>query len=302
MESAFLTPAPPHATAEILAAAAARGQATASHAAAPPSSARAHAAPRCTHAALIERPNFVALEPALPTPAATHATTETRAAAAACDFATASHAAAPPPSAHALAAPRRMPTDSADESADEETATADQGNDGEHNPRGAKDAQTKGAEAGAAAAASSDEDIEAVMDPKGILGPMDGRNNAALLRRTGSPTRADPGWAERSPPDGIERVAGVHGAIILCKRRRAGDADHETPPLAGHQDDDDPGWTDRAILEMEAELEEYEEHIERPPCLEAELEATMSHRQGRFQMRRQHANRRSHNYDYGDPF
>jgi hypothetical protein len=53
---------------------------------------------------------------------------------------------------------------------------------------------------------------------------------------------------------------------------------------------------------MEAELEEYEEHIERPPCLEAELEAAMSHRQGRFHMRRQHANRRSQNYDYGDPF
>jgi hypothetical protein len=62
METAFLTPAPPHATAEIRAAAAARGQATAPHAAAPPSSARAHAAPRCTHAALIERPNIVALE------------------------------------------------------------------------------------------------------------------------------------------------------------------------------------------------------------------------------------------------
>jgi hypothetical protein len=44
MESAFLTPAQPHATAEILAAAAARGQATASHAAAPPSSARAQSA------------------------------------------------------------------------------------------------------------------------------------------------------------------------------------------------------------------------------------------------------------------
>ena len=44
MESAFLTPAPPHATAEIRAAAAARGQANASHdAAAPPPSTRARA-------------------------------------------------------------------------------------------------------------------------------------------------------------------------------------------------------------------------------------------------------------------
>ena len=240
------------------------------------------------------------MESAFLTPAPTHATTETRAAAAACDFATASHAAAPPPSAHALAAPRRMPTDSADESADEETATADQGNDGEHNPRGAKDAQTKGAEAGAAADALSDEDIEAVIDPKGILGHTDGRYNEALLRRAGSPTRADPGWAERPPPDGYQRVA---GAVILCKRRRAGDASHETPPPADYDQDadDDSSWA-QAVLEMEAELEEYEEHIERPPCLEAELEATMSHRQGRLHMRRQHANRRSHNYDYGDPF
>ena len=42
METAFLTPAPPHATAEIRAEA--RGQATAPHAAAPPSSARSSGA------------------------------------------------------------------------------------------------------------------------------------------------------------------------------------------------------------------------------------------------------------------
>ena len=156
MESAFPTPTPPHATVDIRAAAAARGHATAPHAAAPQSSTRAHAAPRYTNA---ERPNFAA-------------------------------------------------------AADEETAAADQGNDEAPDPDGAED----DAEVESATAASPDEDAEAVTDLRGILGPTDGRYNAGLLRRAGSPTRADPGWAERPPPDGIERVA---GAIILCKRRRA---------------------------------------------------------------------------------
>ena len=163
MEPAFLTPAPPHATAEIRAAAAARGQSNAPHTAAPPPSARAHAAPRCMHT---ERPNFVA-------------------------------------------------------STDEEIAAADQGNDEAHD---LEDVEADIA-AGPAATPSSDEDIEEVADPKGLLGPTSGRYNASLLQRVGSPTRADPGWAERPPPEGIERVA---GAIILCKQRRACNATHET--------------------------------------------------------------------------
>ena len=226
MESAFPTPAPSHATVDIRAAAAARGQATAPHVAAPPSSARAHAAPRRTNA---ERP----------TPAA---------------------------------------------AADEETAAANQDNDEAHDPDGAE----TDAEMGTAAAASSDEDVEAVTDPKGILGPTGERYNAGLLRRVGSPTRADPDWAERPPPDGIERVA---GAIILCKRRRAGDANHETPPLAGEQDADDDLTLAQALLEMEGMLEEYEDGITRPEQLCG---------QRRFYKRQQRAHGRSHSY--GDPF
>ena len=102
--------------------------------------------------------------------------------------------------------------------------------------------------------------------------------------------RADPDWAERPPPDGIERVA---GAVILCKRRRAGDASQETPPLAHEQEVDDDSSQAQALREMESMLEEYEESIVRPE---------QHHNQSRrYLQKRQHkASESSHNY--GDPF
>ena len=141
------------------------------------------------------------MESALLTPAPSHATVETRAAAPACGQLNAPYAVAPPPSARAYATPgcahAEQPKFVA--AADEETAAADQGNDEAHDPDGAE----TDAEMGSAAAAPSDEDVEAVTDLKGILGPTDGRYNAGLLRRAVSPIRADPDWAERPPPDGI---------------------------------------------------------------------------------------------------
>ena len=77
----------------------------------------------------------------------------------------------------------------------------------------------------------------------------------------------------------------------MCKRRRAGDANHETPPLAGEQDADDDLTLAQALLEMEGMLEEYEDGITRPEQLCG---------QRRFYKRQQRAHGRSHSY--GDPF
>ena len=218
-------------------------------------------------------------------PAPPHATMDLRAAAAARGQANASHdAAAPPPSTRARATTNHTPADGADD----ETAAAGEGatSDSQHRPDApAKDADaaedTDAAREGPALA--SDEDVEAVKDPRGIIGNSAGRYNAALLQRAGSPTRADLGWAERPPPDGIARVAGT---IILRHRRQA--ADHDASPP--QDDPDDTSWVDRAVSEMEADFEEHEKHIVRPGP------------QSKGQRRRQQQDARSRSTNHGDPF
>jgi hypothetical protein len=126
-------------------------------------------------------------------PAPPHATMDLRAAAAARGQANASHdAAAPPPSTRARATTNHAPADGADD----ETAAAGEGvtsANSHHRPdASAKDADaaedTDAAREGRALA--SDEDVEAVKDPRGIIGSSVGRYNAALLQRAESQTEA----------------------------------------------------------------------------------------------------------------
>jgi len=227
------------------------------------------------------------MEPAFVTPAPPHATVEIRAATAAGGPTIAPRAIAPPSSAPARAASTRTPADAAPPTSpviepDPPTPTS---------PHAAAEIRAAAAARGPAAAATdSAEDVEEVKDPKGILGPTTGRYNQALLQRAGSPMRAKPGWAERPPPDGYTRVA---GAVILREHRRASDVDPETLPPADDQADvEDPRWVDQALREMEEELDEYEEHINRPT----------SHGPGKLFSRRQRQKQAKWSQNYGDPF
>ena len=158
------------------------------------------------------------------------------------------------------------------DAADDETAAAGEG-EANANPWGRSNASARRADAAEDDDAASDEDIfggrsadqdvEEVKDPRGIISSSAERYNAALLQRAGSPTydttRAEPGWAERPPPDGIARVA---GAIILCQQQHV-----DNPDLDASPPQDDPDWADQATLEMMAEFEEQEKFIARPDSL-----------------------------------
>ena len=201
------------------------------------------------------------MESAYSAPAPPHAPAEMNAASAACGRANAPRAVASHPAVTKVAPTGCTPADATDD----ETAAASEGA-ANANPRdrsNASDERSDAAEDDGAASdedifggRSADEDVEEVKDPRGIIGSSAGRYNEALLQRAGSPTRAEPGWAGRPPPDGIARVA---GAIILCQRQHVDDSDHDASPPQ-----DDPDWAEQSTLEMMAELEELEEHIERP--------------------------------------
>ena len=161
------------------------------------------------------------MESAFSAPAPPHATAEMNAASAACGRANAPRAVASHPAVTKVALTGCTPADATDD----ETAAASEGA-ANANPWGRSNASVGRADAAEDDGAASDEDVfggrsadqsddEEVKDPKGIIGSSAGRYNEALLQRAGSPTRAEPGWAERPPPDGIARVA---GAIILCQR------------------------------------------------------------------------------------
>ena len=161
------------------------------------------------------------MESAFSAPAPPHATAEMNAASAACGQANAPRAVAPHPAARRIASTGCTPADTPDD----ETAAASEGA-ANANPWGRSNAPVGRSDAAEDDGAASDEDIfggrsadqqddEEVKDPRGIIGSSAGRYNEALLQRAGSPTRAEPGWAQRPPPDGIARVA---GAIILCRR------------------------------------------------------------------------------------
>ena len=204
------------------------------------------------------------MESAFSAPAPPHATAEMNAAPAACGRANAPRAVASHPAVTKVAPTGCTPADATDD----ETAAASEGA-ANANPRDRSNASDERSDAAEDDDAASDQDVfggrsadqddEEVKDPRGIIGSSAGRYNEALLQRAGSPTRAEPGWAERPPPDGIARVA---GAIILCQRQHV-----DNPDLDASPSQDDPDWADQATLEMMAEFEEQEKFIARPDSL-----------------------------------